>query len=357
MRFLAIALAIGCLLAACAPAPAAPVATQPGAATPAAKDLMKLRVGTATTPTPALPESTLWLARDLGFYQQEGLDVEITEVQATPSVIAAMRSGEVDVGDINTEDVIRLTATRDLEMRTIESPNGRNFFMIVGKSSIGSVLELTGRTFAIARVGSQDHALSTKVLAASGVPPAGVNFVAIGQPSARAQALVAGQVDSTTMSLATWVTVQNEKTIKVLVNADEYFNAVPLVNKGDAVTTRVLTEKPEALRRFTSAIIKASRYFAENKQAWVDGMTRIRPDLARADLEYLWDQFGSSWAVNGQLNLTEYQKSTDFLYDVGAFTDAPRIGAREWTDTRFVDAALKDLGVYPRVDDPGRPIN
>ena len=26
-------------------------------------------------------------------------------------------------------------------------------------------------------------------------------------------------------------------------------------------------------------------------------------------------------------------------------------------DTQFVDAVLKDVGVYPKVDDPGRPIN
>jgi NitT/TauT family transport system substrate-binding protein len=348
MRFVAIALAIGCLVGACAPArPAAPAA-QPV--------VMKLRIGTATTPPPALPESVLWLARELGFYQQEGLDVDITEVQGTPSVIAAMRSGDVDLGNINSEDIIRLTATRDLEMRAINSPNGRNFFMIVGQSSIASVQELTGKSFAIARVGSQDHALSTKVLAAKGVPPGGVNFVGIGQPNMRAQALVAGQVDSTTMSLATWVTVQNEKSIKVLVNADDYFNAVPLVNKGNAVTTRVLSEKPEALRRFTAAMIKASRYFAGNKQAWVDAMAKLRPEVARTDLEYLWDQFGASWAVNGQLNVPDYQKSTDFLYDSGTFNEAPRIGAADWTDTEFVDAVLKDLGVYPKVDDPGRPI-
>src|SRR5262249_31057414 len=183
---------------------------------------------------------------------------EITETTATPTVIAAMRSGEVDIGNINSEDVIRLTASKDLEMRTINSSNGRNFFMIVGKASIGSVNELTGKSFAVSRVGGQDHALSTKVLAARGVAPDAVSYVSIGAPNIRAQALVANQVDATTMSLATWVTVQNEKGIKVLVNADDYFNAVPLVNKGNAVTTKVLQEKPEALRRFTAAIIKAS---------------------------------------------------------------------------------------------------
>jgi NitT/TauT family transport system substrate-binding protein len=296
------------------------------------------------------------LARDLGFYQKEGLDVEITEVQATPSVITALRAGEVDIGSINTEDVIRLTANKELDMRMINSSAGRNFFMIVGKNSLGSVNELAGKTFAIARVGSQDHALSTKVLAAKGVAPTGVSFVAIGQPNMRAQALVAGQVDATTMSLGTWVTVQNEKGLKILVNADDYFTAVPLVNKGNAVTLKVINEKPEALRRFSSALLKTSRFLAENKQAWVDGLVRLRPDVARTDLEFLWDQFGSAWAVNGQLNLAEYQKSTEFLYEAGTFGDAPRIEAKDWTDTQFVDAALKGLGVYPRIDDPGRPV-
>src|SRR4051794_14081176 len=345
------------LVAACVPA--APQAQQQagaGASAAAPKTVLKLKIGTATTPPPALPESTLWLARDLGYYEREGLDVEIVETQATPSVITAMRSGDVDIGNINSEDVIRLTANKDLEMRTINSSNGRNFFMIVGKNAYGSIAELAGKSFAVSRLGGQDDALSRKVMSSKGLTPDKVNFVSIGAPNVRAQALVAGQVDATTMSLATWVTVQNEKSLKVLVNADDYFNAVPLVNKGNAVTSKVLAEKPEQLRRFTAAIIKASRYFAENKAAWVDGMGKLRPDIAKPDLEYLWDQFSASWAVNGQLNMDDYQKSTDFLYETGTFENAPRIDAKAWADTQFVDAVLKDVGVYPKVDDPGRPI-
>src|SRR5919201_7060238 len=122
-RLASIALALGIFTAACAPAvPAQPAATQPAAA---AKDVMKLKVGVALTPAPALPESALWLAKDLGFYQKEGLDVDITEVNATPSLITALRAGEIDIGDINSEDVIRLTASKDLEMPTIKSASGR----------------------------------------------------------------------------------------------------------------------------------------------------------------------------------------------------------------------------------------
>jgi NitT/TauT family transport system substrate-binding protein len=350
MRLFSLALVLGVLASACLSAPAA---VAPTAAT---RDTLKLRVGVATSPAPALPEATLWLARELGFYQKEGLDVDITEVNATPSLITALRAGEIDVGDINSEDVIRLTASKDLEMRTINSASGRNFFMIVGKDTLGSVLELQGKSFAIARVGSQDHTLSARVMAAKGLPSDAVNYVAVGAPNVRAQALVAGQIDATTMSLGTWVTVQNQKNIKVLVNVDDYFNALPLANKGNAVTTKVLTEKPEALRRFTAALINTSRYLAQNKAAWADAMVKLRPDIARSDLEYLWDQFGASWAVNGQLNMNAYQASTDFLYETGAFNDVPKIDARDWADTQFVDSVLKEIGVYPNVDDPGRPI-
>jgi NitT/TauT family transport system substrate-binding protein len=342
----ALALCLGLAAAACA---------RPNAA-PTAPATLALKLGVAVTPAPALPESSLWLARDLGFYQKEGLDVEINEYDATPTVVIAMRTGDVDIGDINSEDVIRLTASKDLEMRTINSASGRNFFMIVGKSNIGSVAELQGKTFAVARVGSQDHALSSKVLSAKGLPPEAVHYVAVGAPNMRAQALLAGQIDATTVSLGTWVTIQNQPGIKVLVGVDDYFSSLPLANKGNAVTLKVLTEKSEALRRFTLALMETSRYLANNKSAWVDGMTKLRPDIARADLEYLWDQFGASWGVNGQLNLAAYQTSTDFLYDQGTFPDVPRIAATDWVDPEFVDSGLKQLGVYPNVDEPGRPI-
>jgi hypothetical protein len=44
------------------------------------------------------------------------------------------------------------------------------------------------------------------------------------------------------------------------------------------------------------------------------------------------------------------------LYESGTLNEVPRIAATDWADTQFVDAVLKDIGVYPKVDDPGRAI-
>jgi len=61
---------------------------------------------------------------------------------------------------------------------------------------------------------------------------------------------------------------------------------------------------------------------------------------------------GSQWPAQHDCVSDEH----GFLYETGTFNDAPRIDAKAWADPQFVDAVLKDLGVYPKVDDPGRPI-
>jgi ABC-type nitrate/sulfonate/bicarbonate transport system substrate-binding protein len=78
----------------------------------AAREPFKLRLGLGSAPAPPLPNSVLWLAKDLGFYAREGLDVELSEFQGTPLAIAAMLSGTFDVANISTSEVIRMNAAK-----------------------------------------------------------------------------------------------------------------------------------------------------------------------------------------------------------------------------------------------------
>src|SRR2546427_3174343 len=307
------------------------------AAEPKPIEPLKLRLGLGSAPAPALPNSVLWLAKDLGFYKREGLDVELTEFQGTPLVIAAMIAGDIDVGNISTSDVIRMVATKSQPMRAIHSPDARLYFLVAARDEIKSVSALQGKTFAISRINSVDHSLSMLALKALGVNPATITFVAIGVPSTRAQALVAGRVDATTLSLGTWVTIQKEPGVRVLVDPEAYFDRATVVEKVNAVTSKVMEEKPEHLRRFTAAILKASRAFAENQESWVDAMIKRRPDVDRKEAANLWAGFKTAWAVNGLMNLEAYRKSADFFYQAGMLDKVPKIEVAEWTETRFAD--------------------
>jgi NitT/TauT family transport system substrate-binding protein len=320
------------------------------------KPELKLRLGMGSAPAPALPNSINWLAKDLGFYKREGLDVDIAEFQGTPLAIAAMVSGDIDVANVSTSDVIRMVATKNQPMRAIHSPDARLYFLIAAKDEIKTVHALQGRTFAVARLGSVDHSLSIVALKALGVNPAQITFIAIGAPSVRAQALAAGRVDATTLSLATWVTVPKDSGVKVLVDPNTFFETATVVEKVNAVTTKVIQEKPEQLRRFTAAIIKASRHFAENQDAWVEAITKRRPELDRKDAAQLWGNFKTAWAVNGLLNVETYKKTAEFFYQSGTLDKVPKIEVAEWAETRFVDDVLREVGVYNKFDPPGRTI-
>ena len=317
---------------------------------------LKLRLGLASAPAPALPNSVLWLAKDLGFYKREGLDVELTEFQGTPLVMAGMIAGDIDVGNVSTSDVIRMNATRGQAMRAIHSPDTRLYFLIAARDTIKSASALQDKTFAVARIGSVDHTLSMIALKGLGVNTASLTAVAIGTPSTRAQALVAGRVDATTLSLATWVTIQKEPGVRILVDHNTYYDTATVVEKVNAVTTKVMEDKPEHLRRFTAAIMKASRHFAENQDAWVEALTKRRTDVDRKDAANLWAGFKTAWAVNGLMNLDAYKKSSDFYYQIGTLEKVPRIEVGEWTETRFVDEVLKEIGTYAKSDPTGRPL-
>jgi NitT/TauT family transport system substrate-binding protein len=328
----------------------------PGLAADAKSGELKLRVALASAPAPALPNSVLWLAKDLGFYKREGLDVDLIEFQGTPLVIAAMIAGDVDVGNVSTSDVIRLVASKGQAMRAIHSPDARLYFLIAAKDEIKSVTALQGKTFAVSRIGSVDHSLSMIALRALGINTASLTPVAIGTPSTRAQALVAGRVDATTLSLGTWVTLPKDAAVRVLVDHNTYFDKATVVEKVNAATSRVIDEKPEHLRRFTAAILKASRHFAENQESWVDAIGKRRPDVDRKDAATLWAGFKTAWAVNGLMNLEAYRTSADFFYQEGILEKVPKIETREWTETRFVDDVLKDVGVYSKFDPPSRTL-
>jgi len=330
--------------------------SQAGAADSKPKEALKLRVGLGSSPVPPLPNSVLWLAKDLGFYQREGLDIELIEFQGTPLAIAAMVSGDIDVGNVATSEVIRMTATKTQSMRAIHSPDARLYFLIAARDEIKTVQALQGKTFAVARLGSVDHTQSMHTLKALGVNPASLTVLAMGVPATRAQALVAGRVDATTMSVGTWVTIQREPGVRVLVDHNTYFDNATVVEKVNAATAKVIEEKPEQLRRFTAAIVKTSRYFAENQEAWVTAITKRRAKLERKDAMSLWNSFKTSWAVNGLMNLDNYKKTAEFYYQTSAFEKVPKIDVSEWTDTRFLDGVIKELGVYAKIDPPGRTI-
>jgi NitT/TauT family transport system substrate-binding protein len=118
---------------------------------------------------------------------------------------------------------------------------------------------LRGKPYAISRVGSEDHALAMTVMSAKGVDRPEVNFVAVGMPTVRVQALIANRMSATTTTIGTWVTIRTQPGVKILVQPDNFWNTAPLMGNTSAATTAIVRDKSEELRRYSNAMLQTQR--------------------------------------------------------------------------------------------------
>jgi NitT/TauT family transport system substrate-binding protein len=258
------------------------------------------------------------------------------------------------MANIGVDAALELVARNQSDIKAVVSPSKSLAFLIAAKNEIGSVSDLNGHSFGVSRVGGVDYGLSRAVLAGAGIDVDKLETVALGQPNQRAQALAAGQVDATTMSLGTWTTIPDKSALKVLVDQDAYFAAAPIVNKVNVVTAATLKDRGDEVKAVVRALIKASRDFAADPDKWVDAMAAARPDVNRADLETLAKAYAKSWSVNGGLSAKELQFTSDWYFKSDDFAGVKPVALADWVDFSAVDAALKDLGPAPDMDEPTR---
>jgi NitT/TauT family transport system substrate-binding protein len=299
-----------------------------------------------------VPNSVMDLAVTLGYFAREGVEVELVRVQQTPSAVAALMAGEGDMANISVDSALQLVARNQMKLKAVLSPNKSLPFLIAAKTAITTVKGLEGKSFGIGRVGSVDQTLSMTVMRKNGTDPEKVQYVGIGQPATRAEALAAGAIDATTMSIGVWMSMPNKTGLHVLVDQPTYFAAAPVIDKVNVVRDDVLMAKRDQVAAVTRAIIAASRDFANNPQLWVNAMVVARPDVSRSDLETLAAAFKYSWSVNGGLNKEELLSTVEATYQGPDYRDLRKVAFEEWVDLSIIEAILKSVGVSPISDKP-----
>ncbi|MBM9595954.1 ABC transporter substrate-binding protein [Roseitranquillus sediminis] len=304
---------------------------------------------------PLVPNSVMELALNLGYYEREGVNVELVRVQQTPSALAALTAGEGEMANISVDALLQMSARGNGDLRAVVSPNKSLPFLIAAKEDIASTADLEGRSFGIGRIGSLDHSLSSLVLSGDGlVMDDQLELVGLGQPAARAQALAAGQIDATTMSIGVWTSLPDKTGLHILVPQDAYYEAAPVVSKVNVVTTDTLENRREDVEAVIAAIIQISRDVAEDPSIWVDAMAEARPDVDRATLEELAESFEGSWSVNGGMSASELQYTAEWLFESEDFADLSEVELSTWTDFGPVDAVLEQRGIAEGSDQPAR---
>ena len=303
---------------------------------------------------PLVPNSVMDLAMELGYFEREGVDVELIRVQQTPLALAAILAGEGDMANVGVNAVLQLRTQGDQTLKAVTSPNKSLPFLIAARAEIASSADLPGHSFGVGRIGSLDYALSTRVLEAQGVHFDALDVVTLGQPSVRAQALAAGQIDATTMSIGTWLSIPDKAGISVLIAPDAYYAAAPVVNKVNVVTDELLRTRRSDVVAVVRALTKISRDFAGDPSAWAAAMAPHAPQMTQATLQELAQSFAGSWSVNGGIGRTELQFTQDWVFQTDDFKDAAPVALDDWVDFTIADEVLAELGTLADADLPSR---
>ncbi|HHY50183.1 MAG TPA: ABC transporter substrate-binding protein [Alphaproteobacteria bacterium] len=294
------------------------------------------------------------LALEQGYFEREGVNVELVRVQQTPSALAALQAGEGEMANIGVDALLLLVAQGNSDLKAVVSPNKSLPFLIAARQEIATPADLAGRSFGVGRPGSLDHSLSMKVLGAAGLDTDTLEVVSIGQPNVRAQALAAGQIDATTMSIGVWMSMPDTSGLHVLVDQSAYYAAAPVVNKVNVVPASVLANRRDEVAAVIRALIKISRDYAADPSRWAAAMAPLTPTATEAELAELAKTFTGSWSVNGGMSRTELQYTQDWLYGTEDFAGVAAVSLDDWVDFTVVDDVLADLGIDESGDQPAR---
>jgi NitT/TauT family transport system substrate-binding protein len=300
------------------------------------------------TETPLVPNSVLELAKTLGYYEKAGVDVELERVQQTPSAVAALRAGEGDMANITFSTALQLVARRQMALQGVISPDPALPFLIAAKSALAAPKDLDGKVFGVARIGSADDTLSRVVLAKLGVDIGTLQYLAVGQPATRADALVAGRIDATAVSIGVWTAIPDKSKLRTMVDEADFFRLAPFVGKLNVVTDEIAKSRAPDIEGVVRGILLALDDFAAKPGLWVDAMAKARPDVDRATLEALAAVYQKQWSVGGGLDPAVVQFTTDTLYQSADFAGLRKVAPAEWIDRSFIDAALRDIGSLRR---------
>ncbi len=212
-------------------------------------------------PSRSIAAIDLYIARDRGFFRDEGLDVDIVQIRGNVAIAAAL-SGQVQATN-GVGTVIRALERSELPMKILTVSLKRNLFWLVSRPEITSIAQLKGKTLGTTTLGGSQHSAAMRLIRKGGVDEKDITVVVGGDVPAQLQSLVGKTIDAAALSPPTVILARDKYNMNVLGSAME---DLANLQNGTAVTEKFLREKRDVLKRVLRARMRANRYFMENER-------------------------------------------------------------------------------------------
>jgi NitT/TauT family transport system substrate-binding protein len=315
---------------------------------PAQAPRKKLTLAMAVTP-PNLVHLPPYLAKDLGYFKEEGLDVEIISFEGGIGSLRALLAGQADLA-LTSGDPPIVARAKGAPIRLVYASAPRLDAVLTVQGDIKELKDLKGRKIGIQEPNGFADIFSRRVLIRAGLKPTDGDFIST-STAGRVPALFTGQVDTGVLHVEQAIrAIKRKPSLHNLINFWEVFPDA--LYQVFATSEKKLKEDPDAITGFVKAVMKATRFIYRNKEKTLDAAVEFT-GYSREELAPAYDQLvkGRVWSVNDGLPPTMVQFNIENQVSVGNIPSDKKPTYDQVVDLGPATAALKVLGRW--TDDPG----
>ena len=259
------------------------------------------------------------IARDRGYYRQEGLDVQLVLI---PSALGmqALLGGNIKFSTAGGSGLLPIL--RGAPVKYVFTTFNRPMFWLYARPEIRSVEMLKGKKVGVSGIGSGPDSLLREILKKHGLDGGrDVVVLPVGSGTGRYFALQAGSVDAAMLSVPANLLAQDAgfRELVSFLN-EEWIELQGTVN----VTEQLMASDPALVEKFIRATLKGFIHFRDLRSPTITILTRFLKTKEETAAR-IYDLMRPSLTQDGIVSDEIQRRSLEHVVDRAGLKDAPRL--------------------------------
>lgn len=285
--------------------------------------------------------SPLWVAWRQGFFEKNGLDVQVVLMSGADKSVMALVGGST-YSAAGAADAMITVVDQGLDLVSVGGVINGLTHMILGAKKFKTYEDLRGATVGSSGLTSGTAFVLRKVLKAKGLEfPRDYKLLNVGGSGPALTSLASGRIDAAIVAIP----LSYEAPELGLNVIGRVVDVIPDYQLTVLTVKRSWAEKNRSVMvRYMKSMVQAMRWLYDNKEAAVDFLAKemkLKPQHARQGWEYYTEN--KIWNPNGEINL-EGVKTVVQINAERAQSKGPLAAPAKYVDHSYVQEALKELG-------------
>ncbi|MSU90800.1 PhnD/SsuA/transferrin family substrate-binding protein [Rhodobacteraceae bacterium 2CG4] len=234
---------------------------------------------TVAVPNPsAITWAPMWAAIGEGYFEEEGLNIDVQAVDGSSQVLQAMSAGQAQIGAPGPGPVLGARA-RGIDVVFIYNLYPKSVFGLLVKSDSGyaTPTDLKGKVIGVGTADGAEVSFARAILNDAGMEEGtDFTFLPVGDGGTAAVAFLRGDVDAYAGAVSDAAILANRGLELTEITPEEY---LAYFGNGYAVLADYMAENPEVVEGFGRALVKGMRFISDpaNEETALDHMAAGNP--------------------------------------------------------------------------------